>query len=109
MREAARAQHHTLMLVMTAQERVKDFLVEMTQRISVGDLVHLPMARQDIADYLGLEIETISREIRSLAGTTIALPSWRQIVGARPPCVGAGNRHGGRDRRLRSVLPIRSH
>jgi CRP/FNR family nitrogen fixation transcriptional regulator len=91
MREAARAQHHTLMLVLSAQERVNDFLVEMTQRISVGDLVHLPMARQDIADYLGLTIETVSREIRSLAGkTTIYLPSLRQIVVRDRPALKRG-------------------
>jgi CRP/FNR family nitrogen fixation transcriptional regulator len=81
MREAARAHRHASMLVMTAQERLNGFLVEMTERISVGDLVRLPMSRQDIADYLGLTIETVSRTMTSLAGTSVIhLSSARMIV-----------------------------
>lgn len=54
-----------------AEERLVSFLLEMRSRLSVhGALsvtVPLPMSRQDIADYLGLTIETVSRTLSRLA------------------------------------------
>src|SRR5262249_1058992 len=63
-RELARKQDHLLMLLSTtAEERIIYFLIEMVQRASLreDDLIDLPMSRRDIADYLGLTIETVSR------------------------------------------------
>ena len=80
-RELSRVQGHMLLLVKTAQERVVSFLLEMAGRRPAGNAVELPMSRQDIADYLGLTIETVSRTLTHLENTAaIELPSSRRIV-----------------------------
>jgi CRP/FNR family transcriptional regulator, nitrogen fixation regulation protein len=80
-RELARVQEHILLLVKTAQERVVGFLFEMAARRPGGDTVELPMSRQDIADYLGLTIETVSRTLTNLENeAAIELPNSRRIV-----------------------------
>ena len=80
-REIARVHDHALMLIKNAQERVGSFLLEMADRISIGNLIELPMSRQDIADYLGLTIETVSRTFTILEGASaIGLPNSRAVV-----------------------------
>lgn len=80
-RELQRAQDHIMLLVKTAQERVAAFLLEMSKRIKSTDEINLAMSRQDIADYLGLTIETVSRTLTSLeCDAAIALPTSRRIV-----------------------------
>ena len=80
-RELRRVQDHILLLVKTAQERVAAFLLEMAERVPAGNQVELPMSRQDIADYLGLTIETVSRTLTQMEhAATIALPSSRRVV-----------------------------
>ena len=74
-------QDHILLLIMTAQERVVGFLLEMADRVSGGNAVELPMSRQDIADYLGLTIETVSRTLTHLENAAaIELPTSRRVV-----------------------------
>jgi CRP/FNR family transcriptional regulator, nitrogen fixation regulation protein len=80
-RELQRAQDRILVLIKSAQERVAGFLLEMSDRASDGGAVELPMSRQDIADYLGLTIETVSRTLTQLEkSATIELPTSRRIV-----------------------------
>ncbi len=80
-RELGRVQDHLLLLVKTARERVVSFLLEMAARVPADNAVELPMSRQDIADYLGLTIETVSRTLTQLENAAaIELPSSRRIV-----------------------------
>ena len=79
--ELRRVQEHILLLIKSAQERVAAFLLEMEQRVYAGNAVELPMSRQDIADYLGLTIETVSRTLTNMENaSTIELSSSRRIV-----------------------------
>jgi CRP-like cAMP-binding protein len=80
-RELHRVQDRILLLIKSAQERVAGFLLEMSERASQNNTVELPMSRQDIADYLGLTIETVSRTLSSLeAAAAIEVSTSRRIV-----------------------------
>jgi len=80
-RELAHLQERVLLLIKNAQERVGEFILEMEKRTKVGNAIQLPMKRQDIADYLGLTIETVSRILTSLEScAAIKLPTSHQIV-----------------------------
>lgn len=69
MRSLERAQNHMLLLGRkTAQEKIATFLLDMADRLAGGaDHVELPMQRTDIADHLGLTIETVSRTLTQFA------------------------------------------
>jgi CRP/FNR family transcriptional regulator, nitrogen fixation regulation protein len=66
------AENHMLLLGRkTALERVAAFLVEMDKRLTAPGVMALPMVRQDIADYLGLTVETVSRALSHLHGVGV--------------------------------------
>jgi CRP/FNR family transcriptional regulator, nitrogen fixation regulation protein len=80
-RELRRVQTHLLLLNKTAPERVASFLLEMAERVEAKGEVELAMSRQDIADYLGLTIETVSRMLTQFEhASAIALPTPKRIV-----------------------------
>jgi len=79
--ELKRTQSHVLLLIKTAKERVAAFLMEMAARTRGDHEVELPMCRRDIADYLGLTIETVSRMLAALElKGAIALPNSRRVM-----------------------------
>jgi len=69
LRSLERAQSHMLLLGRkTAQEKMATFLLDMADRLSDDDEhFELPMQRTDIADHLGLTIETVSRTLTQFA------------------------------------------
>jgi CRP-like cAMP-binding protein len=84
-REELRAAHEHLITLGCpgARERVATFLLQLARRSGAGDgeLIEIDLGRQDIADYLGLTLETVSRtlsEFKQLG--IISLPKRRQIV-----------------------------
>ncbi len=67
LRSLARAQEHAVLLGRrTAVEKVAAFLIDWTAHSPGGEVVLLSMTRNDIADYLGLTVETISRTLALL-------------------------------------------
>jgi CRP/FNR family nitrogen fixation transcriptional regulator len=64
----ARAQDHILLLARkTAAEKIAGFLVQMAQRAAISKTGNLPLHHADIADYLGLSRETVSRVLSDLS------------------------------------------
>ncbi|PST20608.1 transcriptional regulator [Mesorhizobium plurifarium] len=82
----ARAQQHLLVIGrQCAVERIAAFLVDLCERQGGGRQLRLPMSRQDIADYLGLTIETVSRVVTKLKErSVISLTDARTIDIVRP-------------------------
>ena len=64
----------------SAEERLASFLIDLVERQDTACL-HLPMSRQDIADYLGLTIETVSRLFtRFRRAGLIDLPDRHSVI-----------------------------
>ena len=67
MKNLQHAEDHMLLLGRkTSLEKVAAFLLEMDSRLTAAGVMTLPMNRRDIADYLGLSLETVSRALSML-------------------------------------------
>ncbi|MBL6853325.1 MAG: helix-turn-helix domain-containing protein [Alphaproteobacteria bacterium] len=78
------AQNHLIILGrQSARERVTSFLVELIERRKGDNLstIAVPMTRRDMADYLGLTVETICRELSALKREgVIAIPGRHAVI-----------------------------
>jgi CRP/FNR family nitrogen fixation transcriptional regulator len=77
-----RSQDHVMMLGRRAAcERVAALLLDLAERTGAQALLDVPMTRQDMADYLGLTIETVSRTLTQFQQDgLIALPTTRKVL-----------------------------
>jgi CRP/FNR family transcriptional regulator, anaerobic regulatory protein len=86
--ESNAARDHMLLLGRgTAEERFVEFILNWRNRVAHIDaptnLVSLPMSRTDIADFLGLTLETVSRVVAKLEREKVvrAVPKGLQLMG----------------------------
>jgi CRP/FNR family nitrogen fixation transcriptional regulator len=81
MRSLERAQAHMLLLGRkSAVEKIATFLLDLSARMD-DDTLDLPMSRTDIADHLGLTIETVSRSLTQLERNgVIEVPAHRRSL-----------------------------
>lgn len=81
LRSLTRAQQHLLVLGrQNACEKMAALLLDLADRQKTGRFIAIPMQRCDIADYLGLTFETVSRILRKLKNAqTIRMPNIKQI------------------------------
>jgi CRP/FNR family nitrogen fixation transcriptional regulator len=82
MNAMAQAREHSLLLGRgSAAQKVSTFLLEVADRGDSDSVVDLAMSRQDIADYLGVTIETVSRALSQLERDgAIKLSTARRVV-----------------------------
>jgi CRP/FNR family nitrogen fixation transcriptional regulator len=79
--ELRRTQEHALLISRGAKCRLATFLLDLSSRLEITKYLDLPMSHQDIADHLGLTIETVSRTITKLERSgLIARLSPRTLV-----------------------------
>ena len=83
-RDLRSAHEHLLTLgCQSAAERLASFLLQLANRAGVGegDTLDMQLGRQDIADYLGLTLETVSRTFSDFQDRgLIALPKRRHVT-----------------------------
>ena len=77
-----RFQEHLLVLGRhSADERLAAFICDLAERQDDESMIALPMQRSDVADYLGLTIETVSRVLRRFKNSRLVeVPNTHSIA-----------------------------
>jgi CRP/FNR family transcriptional regulator len=82
--EMSAAQDQMLLLGRrSAEERVVSFLLAVHRKNGVGNAIEVPMSRLDMADYLGLTIETVSRMMTGLTRRGLIAATGRHKIALR--------------------------
>jgi CRP/FNR family transcriptional regulator, anaerobic regulatory protein len=89
LQETSVARDHMVLLGRgTAEEKFAEFIIGWRAKVGrrgvLANLVPLPMSRRDIADFLGLAIETVSRVITKLERKNVVrvIPEGLQLMGS---------------------------
>ena len=89
LQETSVARNHMLLLGRgTAEEKFAEFIIGWRAKVGrrgiLANLVPLPMSRRDIADFLGLTIETVSRVVTKLERENVVrvIPEGLQLMGS---------------------------
>lgn len=93
LRSLERARAHSLVLGRrSAAQKLAAFLLEMASGTPHGAAIELAMTRQDVADYLGITIETVSRTLSQFERDgVVAIPNARRIRLRNPQALHALN------------------
>lgn len=83
-RSSERVDQLRLMARGRSVEKVSYFLLDLAERLSVRTRIELQMSRYDIADYLGMSSETVSRAFTSLRSRDLIATDGR-VVHLRNP------------------------
>jgi CRP/FNR family transcriptional regulator, nitrogen fixation regulation protein len=98
--ELRRTQEHSLLICRDAKGRLASFLIDLSKRMRTQTCLDLPMSHQDIADHLGLTIDSIAQ----LSGT---VQSTMAVDGpTRRREKWAGNALAARELNRCSLLPV---
>jgi CRP/FNR family nitrogen fixation transcriptional regulator len=89
LRSLDRAHDHLVLLGRkNALERIASFLLDLARRLADDKRVELPMQRSDIADHLGLTIETVSRTLTQMVRAgLIRFETGRTVILANKPAL----------------------
>jgi len=77
--ELRRSQERALMMSRSAKSRVAAFVTDLSRRLGTAK-INFPMSHQDIADHLGLSIETLSRTITILERSKLVAREYHSLT-----------------------------